>query len=161
MKICIAFYKAEGNLLNKFVRQWTNSKYSHAELILNDGETWISITPFLNSKIYSKTKPEFEEKDWDFLDVAVTSEQHKTIEDFYELTEGCAYDWVGMLLSQFVPFHIKRKGKWYCSEWIAYALRISGVIDWKIIQIYDKSDLSPAVLHKMVQRIKHVETSEV
>ena len=159
MKICIAFYKGQGNILNKIVRKWTSSIYSHAELILNDGKTWISITPFLKSKIYSKKSPEYEKDEWDFVEIDVTLEQHQTIEEFYELTEGCTYDWIGMLLSQFLPFHIKRKGKWYCSEWIAYALRISEVIDWKIIQIYDKSDLSPAVLFRMTQDIGHAKSS--
>ena len=55
-----------------------------------------------------------------------------------------------MLLSQFLPFRVKQENKWYCSEWILYALRISCVIDWKIIKIFDQSDLSPAKLHYML-----------
>ena len=159
MKICVAFYKGDGNVLNKIVRKWTKSVYSHAELILNDEKTWISITPFLKSKIYSKENPEYNKNEWDFLDISVTPEQHRIIEEFYELTEGCSYDWVGMLFSQFLPFRIKQESKWYCSEWIAYALRISGVIDWKTIQIYDKSDLSPAVLYRMVEKLQNAQNS--
>ena len=55
-----------------------------------------------------------------------------------------------MIFSQLLPFHIKRKNKWYCSEWIAYALRIAGVIDWRVIKIYDQSDLSPKKLYEII-----------
>ena len=66
------------------------------------------------------------------------------------MTKDSKYDWVGMLLSQCLPFHIKEKNKWYCSEWILYALRISNIIDWKIIKIFDQADLSPAKLHDIL-----------
>ena len=75
--------------------------------------------------------------------------------EFYNATKGCEYDWVGMFLSQFLPYHIKRKGKWYCSEWIAYALRISCVIDWRLIKIYDRADLSPSMLYRIIRSAEH------
>ena len=58
-----------------------------------------------------------------------------------------------MILSQLLPYHIKRKNKWYCSEWIAYALRISCVIDWRTIKIYDRCDLSPAMPYNLLNEI--------
>ncbi len=161
MKIRIAFYKGKGDVFNKIVRKWTQSEYSHAELILADGRTWISITPFIKSKIYSKKDPEYKEKDWDFVELPITRQQHSIIEQFYSLTEGCKYDWVGMLLSQFMPFKIKSQGKWYCSEWIAYALRISGVISWEQIQIYDQTDLSPVVLYNLVNGNLNAQGSKI
>ena len=101
MNIKIAFYKGQGNWLNKIIRWWTKSPYSHAELILPNN-----------------------------------------------------YTWIGMLLSQFLPFSIKRRNKWYCSEWIAYALRIANIVDWKTIKIYDRCDLSPGVLFNIVAEAK-------
>ena len=76
--------------------------------------------------------------------------------EFYEYTKGQGYDWIGMLLSQFLPCKIKHKKRWYCSEWIAYALRIACVIDWKTIKIYYRKDLSPAVLHEIISIAKTV-----
>ena len=71
--------------------------------------------------------------------------------DFYDITKGSRYDWFGMLLSQFLPFRVKQENKWYCSEWILYALRISCVIDWKIIKIYLINLIYlPAKLHYML-----------
>ena len=155
MIIKVAFYKAEGDRINKIVRWWTKSKYSHAELILPDGITWISISPFKGSVLRAKQKKYYSSLEWDFIELNVTQEQVDVINEFYESTKGSKYDWIGMLLSQCLPFNVKQKKKWYCSEWIAYALRISCVIDWRIIKIYDRADLSPAVLHEIIMASKN------
>ena len=81
--------------------------------------------------------------------------------DFFNLTKETKYDWFGMLLSQCLPFRIKEKNKWYCSEWIAYALRIACVVDWKTIKIYERKDLSPGVLHEIVCKVKENENEKV
>jgi hypothetical protein len=155
VKIKIAFYKGEGNFINKIVRRWTKSVYSHAELILPDDITWIGISPFLKSKVASRQKSSVEYEEWDFIPIDVTQEQLDIIMEFFEYTKGQGYDWTGMLLSQFLPCKIKHKKRWYCSEWIAYALRISCVFDWRIIKIYDRKDLSPAVLYKLVKEAEN------
>lgn len=155
MRIKVAFYKGKGDYLNGIVRWWTKSIYSHAELVLPDGITWIGISPFLKSKVASRKKLIINYVDWDFITLDVTQEQVDIIMEFFEDTEGHGYDWVGMLLSQFLPCKIKHKRRWYCSEWIAYALRIACVFEWRIIKIYDRKDLSPAVLHELVKDINH------
>ena len=154
MKIKIAFYKGKGNILNGIVRWWTNSKYSHAELVLSDDKTWLGISPFLKSKVDSREKLIVDNLEWDFVYLDVTSEQHDIILEFFEETKGFGYDWVGMMLSQFSPCRIKHKKRWYCSEWIAYALRIACVLDWRDIKIYERRELSPAVLYELVSNTK-------
>lgn len=161
MNISIAFYKGKGNLLNKIVRLWTKSIYSHAELVLDDKETWISISPKLCSKIESTIPLLIDHTQWDIIELEVNEEQYQTILEFYEETAGCGYDWIGMLCSQFLPFRIKTKNRWYCSEWIAYALRIACIIDWKIIKIYDRKDLSPGVLYNIIQQVKDDESKKI
>jgi len=155
VKIKVAFYKGKGNCLNGIVRWWTKSNYSHAEIMLPDGITWIGISPFLKSKVASRKKLIIDYSEWDFVDIPVNQEQLDIIMEFFEDTEGHGYDWAGMLLSQFLPCKIKHKKRWYCSEWIAYALRIACVIDWRIIKIYDRKDLSPAILYNLVVDIKN------
>jgi len=155
MIIKVAFYKAKGDYVNKIVRWWTKSKYSHAELVMPDNLTWIGISPFKGSTLKARQKKYYSDLEWDFIELEVTKEQLKVINEFYESTKGCSYDWIGMLLSQCLPFNIKQKQKWYCSEWIAYALRISCVIDWRLIKIYDRADLSPAVLHEIIMVSKN------
>mgnify|MGYP003661981497 FL=1 len=150
MNIWIALYKGKGNFINSVVRYWTKSQYSHAELILNDKATWIGISPFIKSKITDRKNIDYNETNWDFYKIPTTAEQHESILEFYDITRGASYDWAGMILSQFLPYTIKREGKWYCSEWILYALRISCIVDWKVIRIFDQSDLSPSKLHDIL-----------
>ena len=155
MYIKIAFYKGKGNFLNSIVRWWTGSIYSHAELVLPDGITWLGISPFLKSKVDARKKLLLNPGEWDFINIQITEEQLEIILEFLEDTKGCGYDWIGMLLSQFLPCKIKHKKRWYCSEWIAYALRIACVLDWRTIRIYDRKDLSPAVLYELVTSINN------
>jgi len=159
MKIWIAFYKGNGDVINSIVRWWTKSPYSHSELVLSDAQTWLSISPFVKAKVSSKQKITYNPIEWDFVEVPLLQAQHEIIEQFYDLTKGCGYDWFGMVLSQFLPFHIKQKNRWYCSEWIAYALRISNIIDWKTIKIFDRSDLSPASLYTILNHAGYKKTS--
>ena len=155
MKITIAFYKGEGNFVNAIVRWWTKSIYSHAELILPDEITWISISPSFKSKIMRRHMLEVEYSEWDFIEIEVTPEQRNVILAFFEETEGQGYDWVGMLLSQFLPCKIKHRERWYCSEWIAYALRIACVFDWRKMKMYDRQDLSPVALHDLIKNFQN------
>ncbi len=112
MVVKIAFYKGKGNWINKIIRWWTKSDYSHAELVLPNKMTWIGISPFLSSKVESRYNIEYKLRNWDLVDLNVTEHQYSTILDFFKATKGCRYDWIGMLFSQFRPFHIKRKNKW-------------------------------------------------
>ena len=93
---------------------------------------------------------DYNSNNWDFYKIPVTDEQYQSILEFYDITRGATYDWIGMLLSQFLSFSIKQKNKWYCSELILYALRISCIVDWKVIRIFDQSDLSPSKLHDIL-----------
>ena len=94
-----------------------------------DNKTWISISPFLSSRVSSRVRDEIKNpEDWDYLTFKlnwrkpVREYQLRQLRKFIGETEGCKYDWIGMIASQFLPFLIKRRNKWYCSEWIAHAL---------------------------------------
>ena len=156
-QIKIAFYKGDPRRLHRIIRWWTKSKYSHAELVMPDGESWISISPFLSSKVAIRQKKAIENlEQWDFLSFdlnwrePVKEYQLAQLNKFISDTLGCKYDWIGMLLSQFGPFLIKRRDKWYCSEWIAHALVNSRIVMWDDIRIYDTPDLSPGKLYKVL-----------
>lgn len=43
MKVQIAFYKAKGNWIDLATRIWTNSHYSHCEIVSN--KDWYSSSP--------------------------------------------------------------------------------------------------------------------
>lgn len=152
--IQIAFYKGgHKEWHHKFIKWWTNSPYSHAELVLNNGELWTSISPFLYSKVTTRMKIEWDESEWDFLNFKVTDIQLLSLKDFIVETTGDGYDWPGMLLSQILPCIIKSRKKWYCSSWIAHALSHSGIISFRKAGIYEIPDLHPGKLHGILSDI--------
>jgi len=113
-----------------------------------DGKS-ISIQPFDRAgvrKIHFDKVEKAEE--YDMICVPVNQEQIDCIEMFFRDTRGDGYDWPGMILSKFTPFFIKRVGRWYCSEWIAYALRLAGAVD----DLYHHSDLTPQRLYEVLQK---------
>jgi len=159
-KIRVAFYRGKGGWLHKFIRWWTKSPYSHAELILPDGKTWVSISPFLTSRVAPRIKYRVDHNDWDYLVFElnwrepVQKYQLDQLYKFIDSTQGSKYDWTGMIMSQLCPFLIKRRNKWYCSEWIAHALVNSRIVMWDDIHLYDTPDLSPGKLYVLLQEYK-------
>jgi hypothetical protein len=130
------------------VRSTTQSIYSHAELIMPDGKS-ISIQPFGTTGVRKiRFKDQKGTEDYDIVCIPATSAQIETVEKFYEDTKGDGYDWAGMILSKFTPFFIKHIGRWYCSEWIAYALRLAGAVD----NLYHYADLTPQRLHEILAK---------
>jgi len=161
--IKVVFYKGSGGLLHKIVRWWTKSKYSHAELIMPDNETWISISPFLSSRVACrKIEHEINEDDWDTLTFNLSFRepvkvyQIEQLTKFINKTKGMKYDWFGMIISNFSPFLIKHRYKWYCSEWIAHALVNSRVIMWDDMCIYSTPNLSPGKLYDILEKKQDV-----
>jgi hypothetical protein len=158
-EIKIAFYKGSGTRIHKIIRWWTKSPYSHAELIMPDGVTWISISPFLSSRVSARIRANVENpEDWDYITFTlshrepVKNYQLSQLYRFIEMTQGCKYDWFGMIMSQFCPYLIKRRDRWYCSEWIAHALVNSRIVMWDDLKLYDTPDLSPGKLYSLLSR---------
>jgi hypothetical protein len=165
--IKIAFYKGPGGYLHRLIRWWTKSKYSHAELVMPDDKTWVSISPFLTSKVASRERLEIKNPEqWDYLTFTlswrkpVREYQLRQLDKFIMQTTGCKYDWFGMIISQFGPYLIKRRDKWYCSEWIAHAMVNSRIIMWDDIRIYDTPDLSPGKLYDLLLTGNFADESE-
>lgn len=124
-KIRIAFYHGPTNWRTRIVTWVTGSKYTHCEMILPSGEC-IGISPEGTARVRMERMP-LPDEQWDFIEINVDREQLIRVVSFFTQTHGQRYDWLGMCLSYLTPFYIKHNKKWYCSQWIATALTISGV----------------------------------
>ena len=152
-RIQIAFFSGDKHKWHhRFIRWWTKSPYSHAEIVL-DGDTWVSISPFLFTRVAARVRTNVAEKDWDYLEFYVTPEELHALKDFISETTGDGYDWAGMLISQIGPFIVKGKGKWYCSSWIAHALAHAGIVKLKKLGIYELPDLHPGKLFEIISKV--------
>jgi len=146
--IWVAFYCAPAqDWRQKIVAWWTKSPYLHAELILPGGIT-AGICPEEEGVVRMVQEDCCaESEDWKRIELKITDAQLSNIMRFYEQTAGQKYDWLGMIISQFVPYMIKHDRKWYCSQWIAHALITAGIFP----VTYEK--ISPGRLHEMVLNI--------
>jgi hypothetical protein len=154
----IAFFKGyKRKYLHRFIRWWTKSNYSHAELVMPDDETWIGISPFLGSRVAARKKTLDENEDvWDFLTfnlswrAPVREYQLTQLQKFIDKTSGSKYDWTGVIISNLTSFLVKKRDRWYCSEWIAHALVNSRIVMWDDINLFDTPDLNPGKLYELL-----------
>lgn len=147
--ITVAFYKGEGESRDRIVRWWTGSPYSHVELIMPNG-TMAGIRPPNDPYIRRRSLVGIREEEWEFIDLSVTEGQLKTIWQFIESIVGYGYDWLGMIASHLTPFKVKLPNKWYCSEWVLYALLAANILKAKP---YNIPRIPPGKLYQMIRKI--------
>ena len=122
-----------------------------------DEVTWVSISPFLSSRVASRIKLNPDPNDWDYLTFnlswrePVQKYQMEQLYKFIEQTQGSKYDWIGMILSHLTSYVIKRKDRWYCSEWIGHALVYSRIVMWDDMNTHHTPDLHPGKLYKILK----------
>ena len=105
----VIFWKKKSSFISRLIMCWTNSQYSHCELLFSDGVRF-GINSNFNAKFYKDTDYE----NWDVLEIKGGDEEKVK----YSCNEiiGCKYDWVGVIFSQIFPFGWESKTKWFCSE---------------------------------------------
>jgi len=134
----MAFYKKDTHhVSDRIIRQWQKIKkdkywkYSHVEVILPDG-TFFSSSP--RDGGVRKKYIQYDDNVWDFYRIGVTMNDAVVSNE-----SGKKYDWLGIALSQVVPFAIQSENKWFCSE-------ISG----HMIGVYEPYKFSPSRLAEHV-----------
>ena len=127
----VAFYIAKnGNIIDKLIAWYTNSKYSHVELVC--GGDWYSTSPRDLKVRKQQLIPK--EGHWEFIDIDIDLIY---LEEFFFLTKGRKYDWLGIFLSQFMPLKIHSERRYFCSEWVASALRIPNSNEYSPQDLYE------------------------
>ena len=124
-----------------------------------DNERWVGISPFLTSTVGIREKNislENQKENWDYLTFTlnwrepVREYQINQLNKFIEKTLGCRYDWIGLIISNLTPFLVKKRNKWYCSEWIAHALVNARIVMWDDMDLYDTPEMSPGKLYDLL-----------
>ena len=133
--IRLAFYKGKGDWVDKVIRWWTKSQYSHVEVVV--GDTWISSSP-RDGGVRSMRMEDYNAEHWDIIDYPGVSAVD--VFDLFRRTKGDDYDFIGILFSEVLPLGIQSKSKWYCSEWAAKLK-------------YKNSKLNPQELYELVSKV--------
>lgn len=136
--IYLAVYKGEGKLFNRLIRLWTRSRYSHCELVMPDGR-WLSASAMDGGVRAKYIELDFEH--WELIPLPWADA--KLIESVFARHEGKGYDWLGILLAQFLPLGIDSKSRMFCSEFCAAALGLQRAAP----------RFSPVLLNEVVKRI--------
>ena len=117
-----AFYRGTrpglAGIYNRLVRWWTQSEFSHVELVLSTGRAWSA--SFADGGVRNKLI-DFDTNNWVLIDLPPELEQ--SAEAWFKAHRGAKYDLLGNL--QFVLAPIPHtEGRWFCSEAVAAALGI-------------------------------------
>lgn len=130
VKAKLAMYKGSGNIYDKLIRWWTESKYSHCELVV-DG-VWYTSSPRDGGVVKRELKMS---SNWDMYDVYV---DEKRLEMVMNRNEGAKYDWLGIVFTQVLPFGIHSKSRMFCSEFVAEVLGYYRPHEWSPQDVYEK-----------------------
>lgn len=132
----LAFYKGEGNWVDKIIRWWTKSQYSHVEVVV--GDMWYSSSP-RDGGVRSMRMEDYNAEHWDIIGYPGVSASD--VFDLFRKTKGSKYDFIGILFSQVLPIGLHSSTKWYCSEWAAELK-------------YNNTNISPQELYELVSNKK-------
>lgn len=136
-KVILAFYKGNEKISNKLISWWTNSKYSHVELIV-DG-FWYSVTS--KEPLLKTNKIIIDEENWKYIDVEIDIE---LFESLYKKHKDAKYDWLGIFFSQVIPINRENPNRLFCSEWCALALGLES-----------PNSYSPGHLYSTIKTLKN------
>lgn len=112
-KLEIVFYKSNYAWWSRLIKWWTNSKYSHCELYINN-EYLMGISTEQNVRI---KKQELNPLKWDRV-VIEDKDLYNIVNKFYEDTKGLKYDWKAIILCNIFNRRMNNKNKYTCSEWV-------------------------------------------
>lgn len=132
----LALYKAKGKIGNAGIRWWTNSKYSHCELVING----FCYSSSVQDKGVRKKFIDLDPANWDFVELPWADEQKAL--NYFEETDAFTYGWLSLLWSQMFNRNVPDKGSQFCSEWVANAIGLPNAVSY-----------SPRTLGEMCQYI--------
>jgi hypothetical protein len=144
MVIRVAFYKGKGKFIDKLIKWWTKSPYSHCELMFPD-DRMFSSDAWSGGVRYNKN---YNLANWDIVETPITQIELRSLIEWCDWKNGSAYDWWGTL-SFILPFVHESKKKWFCSELCA-----AGLI-WisKLPSTTKISNLDPGELYKLLGEV--------
>jgi hypothetical protein len=134
MKAKLAFYKAKGNWIDLLIRVFTNSPYSHVEIVLD--KDWYSSSP-RDGGVRIKQIVD-DGNSWDFIEVDIDKE--RLYKKYHEYRDN-GYDFKAILLSNILPIGIHSKDKMTCSEFVADVLGYSEPEKYSPRDVYKKINI--------------------
>jgi hypothetical protein len=140
----VAFFKGPG-FVSRLIKIWTRSKYSHCELVFDDGRRFSADTEMPMHTRFSTEA--MTSKNWDFVHIPMSQADENKIKGFCFEEIGCRYDWTGIFLSQFIRLGYQSKTKWFCSE-----VCVAGLQQIGLLPGIKPNRVSPGKLFKLINK---------
>ena len=142
----IAFYTGRGKILDRIIRKWTKSKYSHVELIINN----ISYSASSRDGGVRKKFINYEAENWLIFDLKNIFDINLALK-FLNQNLGQKYDLRCIIFSQIFNLDKHNKDKYFCSELIIEVLKKS-INDDKFVILENFSYFSPERLYNYLYK---------
>lgn len=125
MTLMLAFYKGEGDWIDRAVRWATRSPYSHVEMLLHDRHPthsgWFGgLSSSIRDGGVRRKTITITPGHWHFVDLPWADAEAAWQFAFQQI--GARYDLPGILGSQIVALRRQSPDRWFCSELCAAAL---------------------------------------
>jgi hypothetical protein len=137
----IAFYKGPGDAVTHIIRLWTRSRYSHTEILFDNGVTFAASGR--KPKGVSLTKDKiYDRRFWDFIRFNITTDDEERVFNYAKTFDGCPFSWQGVW-RHIIPWIPPDNYGWYCTEIILHVLHATlhnfEGVDWNITpgQLYE------------------------
>jgi len=144
IELKVIFYKGPGKALDKAIRWWTGSPYSHCELLFPDGRIFYSDGWNDSGVRYSVN---YNLVNWDSITLPISTEVLRHLQNWCDEKVGQGYDWTGVIRFV-VPFMPQSDRRWFCSELCGAALKYIGCLSLAI----DVHGLSPKDLYELLTK---------
>ena len=145
MTVQLALYKGKGQIGNAAIRFWTDSDYSHCELVANG---WCYSSSVMDKGVRRKrVGPGSDEiglgHNWELIDLPWADAAE--IERYYEKTKDDTYGWPSLIVNQLFNLNRDIEHAAFCSEWCARAINFP-----------DASIYNPDTLGSMVRWVNYM-----
>lgn len=133
----IAFYKADGDWLDKLIRWFTWATYTHCEIIFSCNRSFSSS----ERDWWVRFKEiNYIEDHWDIIDLNIWkyTEDIMFSQAYHEVWKW--YDWTWILFTHIIKLNKQDKNKWFCSE-----------ICWHLLWYNNSHRLTPQDLYHCIQ----------
>lgn len=116
MTVKLAMYKGKGGIGNAAIRWWTDSEYSHCELVV---EGWCYSSSLMDGGVRAK-KIDLDSGHWDVYELPWANATD--ILHYFHKSDPYKYSIVSLVTSQVFNRNKKEDTKQFCSQWCANAL---------------------------------------
>lgn len=114
----LALRKHDKRIASRAIQWWTNSIYSHCELVV-DG--WCYSSSVMDKGVRRK-QISLDEDKWDIIDLPWVDAE--AVVSYFKATDHHTYGWISLILSQGLNLSKQEKEAQFCSEWCARAMGI-------------------------------------